>query len=63
VWGLNPKQVQNIAYFGHLAMMANMISDLVDEVPAVSELIEMSEQWKKFTAPEIDKIHEEIFPQ
>jgi hypothetical protein len=40
-------------FFGHVAILSNMIAEICDK-PALNELIDVSELWKKYTEPNLD---------
>lgn len=40
-------------FFGHVAILSNMIAEICDK-PALNELIDVSEMWKKYTEPNLD---------
>lgn len=42
-------------FFGHVAILTNMIIESVEEKPSLNELIEISEEWKQYTEPYLDE--------
>jgi len=49
------------SYFGHVAIISNMIVDLSEERPCVLELIEVSEKWKDGIQTKLDEYNQLSF--
>jgi len=43
------------SYFGHFAILATIIIDTSEKLASITELMDKSDKWKKFTAPNLDQ--------